>query len=62
MFRHLFKLIWNKKKQNFLMITEMFVSFLVIFAVFSMMVFYYHNYFHPITGVTFNGFSEVINF
>ncbi len=29
------------------MITEMFVSFLVIFAVFSMMVFYYHNYKQP---------------
>jgi putative ABC transport system permease protein len=47
MFRHLFKLIWNKKKQNFLMITEMFVSFIVIFAVFSMIVFYYHNYKQP---------------
>ncbi len=47
MFRHLFKLIWNKKKQNFLMITEMFVSFLVIFALFSMIVFYYHNYKQP---------------
>src|SRR3954464_3120246 len=47
MVRHLFKLIWNKKKQNFLMIKEMFVSFLVIFAVFSMMVFYYHNYKQP---------------
>ena len=47
MIKHLFKLIWNKKKQNFLMIAEMFVSFLVIFAVFSMMVFYYHNYKQP---------------
>lgn len=47
MFRHLFKLIWNKKKENFLMITEMLVSFLVIFAVLSMMVFYYHNYRQP---------------
>jgi putative ABC transport system permease protein len=47
MFTHLVKLIWNKKKQNFLMITEMFVSFLVIFAVFSMMVFYYDNYKQP---------------
>src|SRR5689334_2373432 len=47
MFRHLFKLIWNKKKQNFLMITEMFVSFLVVFVVFSMMVFYYFNYKQP---------------
>ncbi|TKK67464.1 FtsX-like permease family protein [Ilyomonas limi] len=47
MFRHLFKLIWNKKKENFLMITEMLVSFLVIFAVLSMTVFYYHNYRQP---------------
>jgi putative ABC transport system permease protein len=47
MLRHLFILIWNKKKQNLLMITEMFVSFLVIFAVSSMMIFYYHNYKQP---------------
>src|SRR4051794_13979674 len=47
MLRHLFKLIWNKKKQNLLLITEMFVSFLVIFTVFSMIVFYYHNYKKP---------------
>src|SRR5215216_1636025 len=47
MIKHLFKLIWNKKKQNFLMITEMFVSFLVIFAVFSLVVFYYRNYKQP---------------
>src|SRR3954471_9040171 len=48
MFMHLFKLIWNKKKQNFLLITEMFVSFLVIFGVFTLIVFYYHNYKQPI--------------
>lgn len=40
-------MIWNKKKHNFLMITEMFISFLVIFAVFTMMVFYYLNYRQP---------------
>ncbi|HNP22052.1 MAG TPA: ABC transporter permease [Panacibacter sp.] len=44
MIRHLFKLAWNKKKQNFLLITEMFVSFIVMFAVFTLMVFYYNNY------------------
>ena len=44
---HLFKLIWNKKKHNFLMITEIFVSFIVIFALFTMMVFYYQNYKQP---------------
>ena len=53
MIKHLFKLIWNKKKQNFLMIIEMFVSFLVIFAVFSLLVFYYHNYKQPM-GFDYN--------
>ncbi|WP_426668075.1 ABC transporter permease [Mucilaginibacter sp. McL0603] len=48
MFKHLFKLIWNKKKQNFLLMSEMFVSFLVIFAVFTLMVYYYNNYKKPI--------------
>jgi putative ABC transport system permease protein len=47
MFRHLFKLIWNKKKQNFLLITEMFVSFLVMFGIFTLIVYYYHNYKQP---------------
>jgi len=48
MLKHLFKLIWNKKKQNFLLMSEMLVSFLVIFAVFTLMVYYYTNYKKPI--------------
>jgi putative ABC transport system permease protein len=47
MLTHLFKLIWNKKKQNFLLIIEMFVSFLVMFAVFIMIVALYKNYRQP---------------
>ncbi|WP_152267824.1 ABC transporter permease [Agriterribacter humi] len=47
MFRHLFTLIWNKKKQNFLLITEMLISFLVVFAVFTLVVFNYRNYRKP---------------
>src|SRR5277367_3673431 len=47
MFKHLFKLIWNKKKQNFLLMSEMLVSFLVMFAVFTLLVFYYNNYKKP---------------
>ncbi|GAA3958669.1 ABC transporter permease [Mucilaginibacter dorajii] len=47
MFKHLFKLIWNKKKQNFLLMTEMLVSFMVLFAVFTLMVYYYDNYKKP---------------
>ena len=44
MLSHLFKLIWNRKKQNALLITEMFISFLVLFAIFTMIVYSYKNY------------------
>lgn len=47
MFKHLFKLLWNKKKQNFLFLSEILVSFLVIFTVSSFLVFYYQNYSKP---------------
>lgn len=47
MLKHLFKLIWNKKRHNFLLITEMLVSFLVIFAVFSLLVYFYQNFKQP---------------
>jgi len=47
MLRHLFKLIWNKKKHNFLLIAEMLVSFIVIFAVFTLLVYFYRNYKQP---------------
>ncbi|HLY70330.1 MAG TPA: ABC transporter permease [Puia sp.] len=47
MVKHLFTLIWNKKKQNFLLISEMLVSFLVMFAVFTLLVYYYQNYQRP---------------
>lgn len=47
MFRHLFKLIWNKRKHNILFLSEILVSFLVIFAISSMLVFYYLNYRKP---------------
>src|SRR5262245_59304938 len=47
MVRHLFKMIWNKKKQNFLLITELFVSFLVLFGVFTLLVLSTRNYLKP---------------
>jgi len=40
--------MWNKKKQNFLLMTEMFISFLVVFAVLTISVYYYGNYRKPI--------------
>ena len=53
MFTHLFKLIWNKKKQNALLIVEMFISFIVMFAVLTMLVFSVKNYRHPM-GFDYN--------
>ena len=47
MFRHLFKLIWNQKRQNFLLTLEIFVSFIVLFTVFSLIVYNYQNYKRP---------------
>jgi putative ABC transport system permease protein len=48
MITHLFKLIWNKKKQNFLLMLEILISFMVMFAVFTAAVYYYRNYNKPI--------------
>lgn len=48
MIKHLWKLIWNKKKQNFLLMSEMLVSFVVLFAVFTLVVYYYQNYRKPL--------------
>lgn len=48
MIKHLFKLIWNKKKENFLLISEILISFMVIFAVFSLIVYNYQNYREPV--------------
>jgi putative ABC transport system permease protein len=47
MFKHIFKLTWNKRRQNFLFLSEILVSFMVIFAVSSLLVFYYLNYMKP---------------
>jgi len=33
MIRHLFKLIWNRRRRNYLLISEIFFSFVVLFAV-----------------------------
>jgi len=47
MFKHLFKLIWKKKKSNFLMMLEIFVSFLILFAIWSLGIYNYRNYVKP---------------
>lgn len=47
MFSHLFKMIWNKKKQNSLLIVEILLSFMVLFGVFAFGVNAYQNYMKP---------------
>lgn len=48
MLKHLFKLVWNRKRTNFLIILEIFFSFLVLFAVVTLGVFYADNYNHSL--------------
>ena len=43
MIRHLFKLMWNRKRSNFLMIVEIFFSFLVLFGVSCLLLNFYAN-------------------
>ncbi|MCC2547312.1 ABC transporter permease [Hymenobacter sp. BT175] len=47
MLRHLFTLIWNRKRSNFLLITEIVLSFFVLFVVSSLLVSSYYNYRQP---------------
>ncbi|WP_242928762.1 ABC transporter permease [Pontibacter vulgaris] len=48
MIRHLFKLIWNRKKSNFLLIAEIFFCFLVLFGVLSLVMYNIRNYTKPL--------------
>ena len=48
MFRHLLKLVWNRRRINFLITLEIFISFLVVFGVIVFAVYYVDNYRHPL--------------
>ena len=45
---HLLKLIWNRKRANFLIVTEILLSFLVLAAVTTVAVHYWRNYQAPL--------------
>lgn len=47
MIRHLFRLIWNRKRSNILLLTEIFFSFVVLFGVGALLVNFGRNYFLP---------------
>ena len=44
MTRHLLKLAWNRRKKNFILGIEILISFLVLFAIFSIGLNYFINY------------------
>ncbi|HEX8656333.1 MAG TPA: FtsX-like permease family protein [Hymenobacter sp.] len=48
MIRHLFTLIWNRKRANLLLITEIFFAFVVLFVVGSTLVYNRQNYQAPL--------------
>lgn len=48
MTRHLFKLVWNRKRSNALIILEIFFSFLVVFVVATLGVYFWDNYRRPL--------------
>ncbi|MDQ2769011.1 MAG: ABC transporter permease [Bacteroidota bacterium] len=47
MLRHLFTLIWNRKRANLLLISEIFFSFVVLFGVGAVLITVGKNYFTP---------------
>ena len=48
MFKHLFKLMWNRKRKNLLLTIEIFVSFIVLFIICCFLIFAYDNYSKPL--------------
>lgn len=48
MTRHLFKLVWRRKRTNALIILEIFFSFLVVFVVATLGTFFWNNYRQPL--------------
>lgn len=62
MLKHLFKLIWKRKKMNALMMFEIFFSFLILFAIWTLGVYNYRNYAQPSGLETDNVWVAFINF
>ncbi len=53
MIKHLLKLVWNRKRINFLITVEILLSFIVVFAVLVFAVYYADNYRQPL-GYDYN--------
>ncbi len=48
MFRHLFKLVWNRKRTNLLIVAEILASFLVVFSLATTAIYFYGSYRDPL--------------
>ncbi len=48
MIRHLLKMVWNRKRKNALIMLEIFLSFLALFALFTTAGYLLHNYTRPL--------------
>ena len=48
MIKHLLKMVWNRRRTNFLITVEIFFSFLVLFTVILFAVYYTDNYRQPL--------------
>lgn len=48
MIRHMMKLLWNRKRANFLLVLEMAISFLVLFGVAALGIYCYDGYRRPL--------------
>ena len=62
MLKHLFKLIWKRKKMYSLMMFEIFFSFLILFAVWTLGIYNYRNYAQPSGLETDNVWVAFFNF
>ncbi|MFK7810215.1 MAG: ABC transporter permease [Saprospiraceae bacterium] len=60
MIKHIFTLIWNKKKSNFLLFLEIFLAFLVLFAVFTLVIYNMRIYQQPLGYNTENTLITVL--
>ena len=56
---HLLKLIWNRKRANFLIVTEILLSFIVLAAVTTVAVHYWRNYQAPL-GFSYERIWDVV--
>jgi putative ABC transport system permease protein len=61
MIKHIFILIWNKKKQNFLLLLEIFFAFLILCGVFTFVVENMRNYNTPLGFDTENVWITLMN-